>query len=135
MGTRNRLHASAVAVCMLSALAAVVLSACANRQATAAKATVQTFFSAMQADDVPVVDDNLAQSASPSFRQHVEAATLAAQSGGAAERAVQIVRIDSPAIKGNDARVPVRFADGSSDVVTLTLEGLRWKVVSSGSLS
>jgi hypothetical protein len=134
MGTASRLQLPPFVACAFLVIAAIVLSACSNRPAIAAKATVHTFYSAIQADDVPVVEDNLAQTAAPSFRRHVEAATVAAQAGGAAERAVQIVRVDSPSIRGSSARVPVRFADGASDIVTLTQEGLRWKVVTSGRL-
>jgi hypothetical protein len=115
-------------------IAVLISCACSDRPSVAARATVQTFYSAIQVDNVPVVDDNLAADASPQFRAHVQAATLSAQSDGEAQRAVTLVRVDTPAIHGATANVHVVFADGGADTVSLVAEGLRWKVVSSGRL-
>jgi len=112
------------------------LAACAgsDRPSIAARATVQTFFSAMQVDNVPIVDDNLASSASPDFRDHVRSATESAQNDEQARRAVTLVQVDSPDISGTTARVHVVFADGGADSISLAREGLRWKVVTTGRL-
>lgn len=113
----------------------LTLCACSNRPAVAASATVETFYTAVQADNLPVVDDNIAQNATPQFQQHVEQAAIAAQSGGAAQKFVQVVTIGTPSIVGDTAQVHVVFADGRSDTVSLVREGLRWKVLTSGRLA
>jgi len=115
----------------------LLLAACtgSDRPSIAARATVQTFFAAMQVDNVPLVDDNLANSAAPDFRDHVRSATESAQSNQQARLAITLVRVDPPAIDGNTARVQVVFADGGADTVSLAREGLRWKVVTTGRLS
>jgi hypothetical protein len=120
---------------LVACCALVLLCACSDRPAIAARATVETFYTAIQADDLPVVQDNLAASASPRFGQRVLQAAAAAQTGGAAEKAVQLVQVGTPSIAGNTARVHVVFADGSSDTVSLVREGERWKVESTGKLS
>jgi hypothetical protein len=114
--------------------AVALLCACSNRASVAARATVETFYTAIQADNLPVVQDNIAASASPQFQQHVLQAATAAQDGGVALKAVQVVKIDAPSINGSTARVTVVFADGGADTVVLAREGERWKVVSSGRL-
>ena len=114
------------------ALALVTLFACSNRPAIAARATVETFYAAIQSDNQPLIADNLAQNASPQFRQRVERAALAAQGGGAAQQFVQLVRVDTPTVSDDTARVHVLFADGQPDTVSLVREGLRWKVLRSG---
>jgi hypothetical protein len=121
---------------LAGAFLVVLLISCAgsDRPSIAARATVQTFYSAIQVDNVPVIDDNLATDASPQFREHVQAATLSAQSGGEPQRAVTLVRVDSPAIQGATANVHVVFADGGADTVALVREGLRWKVLTTGRL-
>ncbi len=124
------LPAVALALC-----SAALLCACSNRPSIAAQATVETFYAAIRADNLPVVQDNMATTASPQFQQHVLQAATAAQEGGAAERAVQVVKVDTPSIDGNTASVGVVFADGGADSIRLTREGERWKVVSSGRLS
>lgn len=118
----------------LAFLLLAALCACSNRPAVAARATVQTFYSAIQVDNFPVVEDNLAPNASSEFRQHIQTAAEAAQTSGTAERAVQIVRIDTPSIRGDNAQVHVVFADGSTDVVSLSRHQFRWKVVTSSRL-
>lgn len=134
MARLRRLAALNRPLSALLLLAVLYFSACSNRPAIAAKATVQTFYAAIQDDNAPVVADNVAQSASAAFREHVRMAAVAAQAGGAAQQAVEIVRVDAPAISDNTARVHVVFADGGSDTVSLEREGARWKVVSSGRL-
>jgi hypothetical protein len=115
-------------------LVLLTLCACSNRPSIAARATVETFYSALRADNLPLADDNTAQSASTSFRDHAQAAAEAAQSDDSAAKAVEVMRVDSPAINGDTAQVHVVFADGSTDVVSLTKEGPRWKVLTSGRL-
>ena|SRR5579875_3290182 len=119
-----------IALCAL-----VLLCACSNRSVIAARATVETFYTAVQADNLPVVQDNLAADASPQFQQRIMQAAAAAQAGGPAQQAVRITQVDTPSINGNAARVRVVFADGKSDVVYLDREGPRWKVVNSNSVS
>jgi hypothetical protein len=116
-------------------LSVLLLCSCSSRPAIAASATVETFYTAIQADNLPVVQDNIAANASAQFQQRVFQAAAASQSGGRAQRAVQLVKVDTPAISGNTATVGVVFADGGSDTVRLRREGERWKVVSSGRLS
>jgi hypothetical protein len=108
--------------------------ACSNRESTAVRATVETFFGAIQSDNVPLIQDNLARDATPAFRDRVAAAAIAAQRNGDAESAVRVVRVDQPVVHDATASVHVNFADGISDDVSLVREGLRWKVRSSGRL-
>jgi hypothetical protein len=116
-------------------VALVLLAACtSNRPALAIKATVETFYAGIANENVSFIDDNLAPSASPAFRDHVLAAASAAQQSAATQRAVQTVRIGQPVIKDSMARVHVVFADGSADNVSLVRQGVRWKVVTSGRL-
>jgi hypothetical protein len=108
-----------------------VFCACSDRPATAARATVETFYGALQSDNLPLMEDNLAQTASPQFRVRIEAVAADAQTSDDARRSVQLVRVDTPVITGGAARVRVVFADGQTDDVSLVSEGLRWKVLSS----
>src|SRR5712692_4921739 len=94
-----------------------VFCACSDRPATAARATVETFYGAVQNGNLPLMEDNLARTASPQFRARVEAAAAAAQAEGDARRSVQLVRVDAPAITDGVARVRVVFADGRVDDV------------------
>jgi hypothetical protein len=119
---------------LLMALAITLLVACSNRPALAAKATVETFYTAVQADNLPVAEDNIATNATPQFHQRVEQAAGAAQAGGGAQKSVQVVQVDAPSIDDGTAHVRVLFADGQSDTVSLVREGLRWKVLTSGRL-
>jgi sorbitol-specific phosphotransferase system component IIBC len=113
-------------------LLATALCGCSDRPSIAARATVETFYSAVQNDNLPVADDNIAQTASPEFRARVEQAASAAQTTAETQRSMQVTRVDQPVISGATARVGVQFADGRADTVTLRREGERWKVVSTG---
>jgi len=121
-------------VILTAAFVVLAFSGCADRQSIAAQATVETFYGAIQNDNLPLVEDNLAKAATPQFRERVEAAAQAAQSGGDAQRSVQLVRVDEPSMTAGGARIQVRFADGQTDIVSLVREGLRWKVLTSGRL-
>jgi hypothetical protein len=134
MNGRPIQHRRPFVLCAFGILLLLALCACSNRASIAARATVETFYSAVQNDNMPLAEDNLAQSATPQFRARVEEAAAAAQSGGAAQQAVQLVRVDPPVINGDRARIHVLFADGRPDEVTLVREGLRWKVLTSGRL-
>lgn len=112
----------------------LVLSGCANRPSIAIRATVETFYSAIQNANFPLMDDNVSGSAEPAFRQHARQAAQDAQSDPAARAAVQVTRVDQPVITGSSAAVRVQFADGQSDTVRLVRERLRWRVISSGRL-
>lgn len=113
-------------------LAALVLIGCtSNRPAVAIKATVETFYAAIATENVSLIDDNLAPSAASSFRDRVMAAAVAAQESTEAQKAVQTVRVDQPAIRGDTAKVHVVLADGTSDDVLLARQGFRWRVVTS----
>jgi hypothetical protein len=118
----------------LPLLLLLTIVACSNRPSIAARASVETFYSAVQNDDVPLMEDNLAAGADPGFVEHVHQAAASAQSDPAVRASVQVTRIEQPSISGNNARVRVQFADGQSDTVLLGREGLRWKVLSSGRL-
>jgi len=122
----------AIAVAALGCLLA--LSACSDRPSVAARATVETFYGAVQNDNLDLAGDNIARAASPQFRTHVEAAASAAQTSADGRRSVQLVRVETPSISGDTARVHVVFADGQTDTVTLMREGLQWKVLNSGRL-
>lgn len=116
-------------------LTALVLIGCtSNRPAVAIKATVETFYAAIATDNVSEIDDNLAPSATTSFHKHVLAAARAAQESTEAQKAVQTMRIDQPAIRGDRAKVHVVLADGTSDDVLLARQGFRWRVVTSSRL-
>jgi hypothetical protein len=116
----------------LSAFCLVILCACSDRPAIAARATVENFYSAVQNDNLDLLHDNVASTATPQFRSRVDAIAAAAQSSSDVRRSVQVEKIDPPAISGDRARVRVEFADGQGDTVEMAREGLRWKVVSTG---
>src|SRR6266702_4138283 len=97
---------------LTAALMVLPFSGCSDRQSIAARATVETFYGAIQNDNIPLVEDNLAEAATPQFRERVEAAAQAAQSGGNAQQSVQLVHVDEPSITAGGARVQVTFADG-----------------------
>jgi hypothetical protein len=111
-----------------------ILCSCSNRSSIAIRATVETFYSAVQNDNGPLLDDNLSPSAPPAFRSHVQRTASEAQADPQTKASVQLVRVEEPSINGDTARVPVVFADGGRDIVVLNREGLRWKVASSSRL-
>jgi hypothetical protein len=112
----------------------ILLSGCANRPSIAARATVENFYGAVQNDNLDLLDDNLAAMASPQFRDQVHTTAAAAQLNPDVRRSVQVVTIGPPSIDASSARVQVDFANGQSNTVTLVREGLRWKVLTTGTL-
>lgn len=112
----------------------IALCACADRPSIAARATVETFYGAVQNDNLDLANDNIAATASPQFHQRVEATAASAQFNSDVRRSVQLVTVDAPVFNGSNAHVHVVFADGQSDTVTLVREGLRWKVQTTGKM-
>ena len=114
---------------------ALVLAGCSSHTPIAIKATVETFYSGIAQDDPSNIQDNLALAAAQAFQQHVTAAAAAAQHDSTVLKSVQLAQIGTPSIHGDSARVPVVFADGKADTVSLVREGLMWKVLTSNRLA
>jgi hypothetical protein len=119
---------------LLAALGLVFSCACSDRPATAARATVENFYGAIQNDNLDLLHDNVASSATPQFRSNVDTTAAAAQTSSDVRRSVQVVTVHTPQISDGTAQVRVELGDGEADTVQLAREGLRWKVVSTGRL-